>query len=79
MALLSDDPIPSRRSGRGFGEKFLKIYRSLDPEDRARIRRWHDEGRGYTFIHAKISEHFDIGYTSVERGCWRLEESEWDC
>lgn len=79
MALLSDDPVPSRRSGGGFGEKFLNIYRGLDAEDQAKVRRWHDEGRGYTFIHHKIAEHFDIGYTSVERGIWRLVESQWEC
>jgi hypothetical protein len=79
MPLLSDDPIPSRRSNGGAGNKFLRIYRSLDPEDQERIRRWHDEGRGHTFIHQKLSEHFEVSYTTTERGIWRLEAASWEC
>jgi hypothetical protein len=79
MPLLSDDPIPSRRSKGRIGDKFIRIYRNLEPEDQDRIRRWHDEGKGYTFIHAKINQHFEVSYTTTERGIWRLEEQSWEC
>jgi hypothetical protein len=79
MPLLSDDPIPSRRTNGKVGEKFVRIFRSLDEEDRAKVRRWYEDGLGITFIHAKINQHFDVSYTTTERGLWRLEESAWEC
>lgn len=82
MGLLTDDPPPSRARG-GQGEKFLKIYRQMDDEDKARIRAWDgppDDPHygGISHIHRKLSEHFDIGYTAVEHGVKRLRESMWE-
>lgn len=78
MGLLTEGPAPRRAKG-GPGEKFIRLFRDMDADDRAMIRRWVDEGRGYTYVHAKVAEHFDIGYTTVERGLWRLEASQWEC
>jgi hypothetical protein len=84
MGVLTDEPSPSLSRG-GSGEKFLRIYRGMDDDDRATIRRWNvdDDGNpidgGISHTLRKLQEHFDIAYSSVWHGIHRLRESEWEC
>jgi hypothetical protein len=83
LGVLTDGPAPTRHRG-GQGDKFIRIYRSLDAEDQARIREWDgDPGDpnygGVSHIWRKLAEHFDIGYTAVENGVKRLRGSKWEC
>jgi hypothetical protein len=77
LGLLSDGPATRRGPG-GVGAKFIRLYKSMDEADRALIRHWVERGESYQYVADKLSEHYDIGYSSVERGLWRLVESEWE-
>lgn len=78
MGVLSDTPVSASRGREG--EKFIRLYQTLDPDDQARIRDWAEDP---TFpvaeIARRLQQHFDIGYSSVERGIWRLKASSWEC
>lgn len=84
MGVLDDAPTPSRAMG-GQGNKFLRIWSTLDAEDQTRIRGWNegDDGHivsgGMTHTWRKLVDAgFDIGYTAVEHGIWRLRENRWE-
>lgn len=79
MGLLSDDSVPVASRG-GQGDRFIAIYKAMDEEDRARIRRWDaDPFFPTTEIHRRVSDHFDVGYSSVDRGLKRLRANQWEC
>jgi hypothetical protein len=74
MGLLEDAPVRKRSDG-----KFLRLYRSLDADDQAMIRRWDDDELFPTSeIWRRLAQHFDIGRSSVERGLAELRENQWE-
>lgn len=78
MGLLSDEAVP--KAGGGQGDRFIAIYRQMDAEDQARIRRWDaDPLFPTTEIHDRVSKHYTVGYSSVWRGLQRLRAAQWEC
>lgn len=79
MGLLSDAPAPLATRG-GEGRKFIDLYRSMEPDDQALLRRWVDDDQLSTSeIYRRLSRAFDIGHSSVERGIQRLKAAQWEC
>jgi hypothetical protein len=76
MGLLNDAPpaLPPKDS------KFLRLYRSLDADDQAKLRAWYEDPQVATSaIFRELERHFDIGRSSVERGLEELRDAEWEC
>lgn len=79
MGVLSDSPVPTRGCGRE-GQKFVDLYwRTLDDEDRARVRAWAEDPRFPTQeIYRRLAQHYDIGATTVAKGLAILEAASWE-
>jgi hypothetical protein len=60
--------------------KFVALYRSLDAEDRAKLRAWYEDPDVTTSaIYRELQKHFTIGRSSVERGLEELRDAQWEC
>lgn len=79
MGLLDDTPAAVADRG-GEGDKFIRLFfEVMDEADRAKFRRWIEDGIGTTEAHRRLVRHepYRIGRSSVERGVHRLKAVGW--